>query len=545
MNHSKDSIEQYLATHLLREHPQASNPTHDFLVYLAAAARQGHLCVEVTSHTVRPSPNQIWQERQLSDTEPSRDIPTVSQIIQGAIKLPTALLTVALTPTTAISTPICRLNSRYYLHRNWIEETVFLYHLERVLKAIPEIIPDLDVIKEHVRARVASSQLQPEQGEAILCACKHTVSLISGGPGTGKTYTAGQFLQLFLEGLPVEERTSCQIAVAAPTGKAAAQLEASLARYCDYPIKAQTLHSLLRVRSDRTSLDDVRLQGADLFLIDEGSMIDLRMMAHLFASTKPGARIVLLGDKDQLPSIEAGNVFADLVHSQRCPCVQLQRSLRTDSEAILNVATSIRRGETENTLSQLSLRPLELSIIAEASTYFDFTQTDPEQLLSHCQQFRLLSPLRKGPWGVEEINRQMLQLCRQRSHSGHFFAPIMVTCNDDSTGLFNGEVGLLVNDEYAVFNTAQNGFKRISAALLPTYEYAYCMSVHKSQGSEFDTVWILLPEGSDVFGRELFYTAVTRAKKQIQVFGPAEVATSIINQKSERLSGIGEKSTIH
>ncbi len=532
----RDAIEQHIASHLLQAHPQASSSVHDFLVYLTAAARHGHLCVEVTENTVKPLPHRLWQEKFQLDSDPANEVPNIQSIIAGAGLIPADLLTEADSHTTDPATPLCRWGSRYYLHRHWTEETAFLHHLERVLQVPPRIMPNLSTIQNRVEALIATSELQPEQATAILCACEHPVALISGGPGTGKTYTAGQFVRLFLENLSAEERAACQIAVAAPTGKAASQLEASLTKYGAQQIQAQTLHALLRIRSDRTRLDEVRPHSADLFLIDEGSMIDLRMMAHLFASAKPGARIVLLGDKDQLPSIEAGNIFADLVRSGRCPCVQLQRSLRTESVAILTLASAIREGKVPSTLS---LRPLEPTLLTEAASYFDYTTEEPEQILRKYQQFRLLSPLRKGQWGMEETNRQLLQLCRQRNRASRFYVPIMITRNDDPTGLFNGEVGLLVNEEYAIFNTAKDGLRQISATLLPPYEYAYCMSVHKSQGSEFDTVWLLLPEGSEVFGREMFYTAVTRAKKQIQVWGSDLTAASIVAHKSERLSGIG------
>ncbi len=534
----KDQLEQRIAEQLLRDYPAAKPGSFDFLVYLIAAARQGHLCVEVTEDTVAPLPQLLGQERLILDSANGSHLPSVQQIIQGRRELPAELVTVVENHFKSVSTPICRFGSRYYLHRHWVEETTFLNHLERVLAHPPALMPDCEAVQLRLEGLIFSTELQLEQGEAIRCACAQTITLISGGPGTGKTYTAGQFLRLFLENLSQEQRQNFQVAVAAPTGKAAAQLQASLARYCQGPAYAQTLHALLRIKPNRNPAEVVRIHPADLFLIDESSMIDVSMMAQLFASLKPGARIVLLGDKDQLPSIEAGNVFADLVNSGRVPCVRLQRSLRTDSDSILCLASAIRMGDGADALAKLSLKTLEQALLKEAAVFFDWASDDPEQLLKHCQTFRLLSPLRKGPWGVDEVNRQLLQLCCQQAGQRNFYAPIMITCNDEGTGLFNGEVGLLLDGKYAFFSLPDGGFRKLSATFLPSFEYAYCMSVHKSQGSEFDTVWLLLPEGAEVFGREMFYTAVTRAKRQIQVWGSPEVATAAIAHKSERQSGI-------
>ena len=541
MSRIKNQLEERIAEQLLRDHPHATDSVFDFLLYLVTAARQGHLCVEVTANHVSPLPQRLWQERSLLDGATIDNIPSRQQIIQGAKQLPLALVTDLSDFAAPAFTPLCRLGSRYYLHRHWMEESAFLQSLNRILASRPSVKPDREMVQRKVDLLINAGKLQPEQGAAIRCACEQTVTLISGGPGTGKTYTAGQFMALFMEALSEEERDSLQIAVAAPTGKAAAQLEASLARYCTIPVRAQTLHSLLGIRPHRAEELEISPHPADLFLIDEGSMIDLRMMGQLFGAMKPGARIVLLGDEDQLPSVGSGNGFADLLRSNKVPSVQLQRSLRTESEAILSLASCIRKGDASEALSQLYLKPLGPSLFDEVAAIFDWPSEDPEELLAHGLKFRLLSPLRKGPYGVDELNGQLVLLCRRRNRWQTFYAPIMITRNDESTGLSNGEVGLLVSNEYALFRQSAGGIKKISAPFLPPFEYAYCMSVHKSQGSEFDVVWFVAPEGSEVFGRELFYTAVTRAKKQLQVWGEPEIISTLITQRSERLSSIGEK----
>jgi len=230
-------------------------------------------------------------------------------------------------------------------------------------------------------------------------------------------------------------------------------------------------------------------------------MIDAGMMARLFAAVKTGARLVLLGDAEQLPPVEAGGLFVDLTrHENVC---HLTRCLRTELQEIVSMAEAVKRGEIIPTKPLPSLKEL---VKMEGT---------------------ILTPLRRGPYGADALNRRCAA-----ARTGP--VPILITVNDRKLGLFNGDVGTL-EGECARFSEG----REISKSLLPAYEYAYVLSVHKSQGSEYDAVSILLPPGSERFGREMLYTAITRGRKKVDVYGDPSVVEAIVAKKTPRLSGLG------
>jgi len=417
--------------------------------------------------------------------------------------------------------------------------------------------PSISIERENAERCLKPSELLPEQISGVLNACESCLSLISGGPGTGKTYTAGELVRVVWELLPLEMRDRYKIALAAPTGKAASNLQQSLTRATErvesFPtLKAKTLHSLLGIREndDEDRDADAVILVEDLIIVDESSMIDVKMMRHLLKAIKPGARLVLLGDKDQLPPVEAGGLFADLINAVSERATVLNRCLRSELQGIVELSRAINQGnvqEVQDLLDQsaegIERRPHDLEEnLQEIVTYFPYLdpeRTRPEVLLESFQKFRVLSPLRQGPWGVEALNLAIAKRWKQRIGTREWMAmPIMITKNDRSSGLVNGEVGVLVTrsgmPHYAFFQ----GREVVDAVLLPPYEVAFCMSVHKSQGSEFDTVWLVVPEGSEKFGKELVYTGVTRARKKIIISSLEEILVGVLGKSSRRFSSL-------
>lgn len=569
-----------LADRLLRDHPSAGQEVALFLCHLSLAAKDGHLCIRIINDEVIPPITQIWQDDEGESPAPDLEEKLTEMIITGSKEIPVAIQTaIDQESTTVPRTPLCRKGNDFYLQRHWIFESLFIKHLKKHLKTPPALSIDQDKVVNTVEEMVQKGVLLKEQGRAIKMGCLNTLTLVTGGPGTGKTYTAGHLIRVFWESLPEEERRSCQVVLAAPTGKAAANLQRSLSRVAasltGFPaIQAKTLHALLNIRQSGEQQEVERL-AADLLIVDESSMIDLKMIALLFESLKPGSRLILLGDRHQLPSVEAGSVFIDLIRLHEAslphlniPCASLLVCLRAELKALIDFASLVNQGVPRCVLDSLSeqreegIRRLHFSternhaqkeFVAHVLPYFPSVlkhNQQPEDLLDLFQTIRLLSPMRKGPFGVEILNELIWdKISKSSPSSGWIAIPIMISVNDYRQELFNGETGVLVRrlplhamseDDYALFPPQKEGEKarRLPALLLPKYELAYCLSVHKSQGSEFDRVILVLPDGAEKFGREVFYTGITRARKKLEIYGADNVVLKTVEQQGGRLSGI-------
>ncbi len=420
-----DLVDHYFGRHFSKTHAL-------FLAYLLHATRQGHLCVYVDEEKLYPSLGEID-----------------SELIAQAKSLPDLPIVV-------------RHENRWYLKRSFDAEQTFQNH---VIRLRDQKVDCIDFQKD--------PSLNFEQGAAIEHAFSHALTLVCGGPGTGKTYTAATLIRHF----------PGSVLVAAPTGKAAANLRAALP---DCTVK--TLHALLYSKLD-----------AELIVIDEGSMIDAEMMAKLFAAIPEGARLVIFGDPNQLPPVEAGSLFTDLAQEGS---IVLTKCLRAELQEIIDLCEAVKRAEMIPYKPLPSVEELVTLIRGSSAT--------------------ILTPLRRGLYGAQYLN----QLVHQKDEG----APIMITANDTKIDLYNGDVGTLHGDE------AHFGQRRVPRYLLPPYTYAYVLSVHKSQGSEYEDVIVLLPEGSERFGKEMLYTAVTRAKKRVTLYAAEGVLEKVLLTQMKRLS---------
>ena len=442
------------------------------------------------------------------------------------------------------------------------------------------------------------------QRVAAVLAATRNFCLISGGPGTGKTTTVAKVLVILLEQLAASTQVP-RISLVAPTGKAAQRLTESLARsVSDLPtseaikthlrLKATTIHRALGYQP-RTPThfyhDLTRPLPADIVLVDEASMVDLALMTKLFEAVPARSRILLLGDKDQLASVEAGAILGDLFNEdaghgyskqtvQEClevgsdplplsdnafgprDCtVHLQRSYRYKAGGgIGQLALAIRTGDhtafhracddssiTWRAESRLSLGSLRASV--EAGYGSLMRAKSPEEKLEALDSFRILAAHRRGANGVEVVNRWTEELLTTAGYlagsSGSHYngRPIMIVQNDYNTDLFNGDVGVIhratdTGRFYAYFG-GSSGVRRVLASRLPPHETAYAMTVHKSQGTEFGSVCLVCPEhASKIFTRELLYTGVTRAKKFVELIGSDEVIATALKSRVRRASGL-------
>lgn len=427
-------------------------------------------------------------------------------------KLSITLSSPALAEKLALNPCLICADGQVYLERSW-------YILEKIngrLKELKEAPVELAIDQMSVGASLQALSLLPEQKAAIAHSLKASVSCIWGGPGTGKTYTAGWLVQLFSSFFP-----QAKIVLTAPTGKACANLSVSIQRACQRLFETKTLHALLGIRR----MDATRPRYApallpyDLLLVDESSMIDAALFLKLLEQVKPGARIVFLGDPNQLAPVEAGAPFAALVAANVHTAGKLITTKRQEEGDILTLANLVLAGAADAALdclsssSSLSFLSIDDEEAVVKRLYTHRPQLVPGDIAASfkaLQKTRILSPFRTGKFGIQHINELM------KTPS---FLPVLITQNDYHLNLTNGQVGLIDKtdayfEDFAAPALHPAQYRQIPEILLPAYEPAFCLSVHKSQGSEFDEVLLLLPEGSERFDRRLLYTAITRARKR-------------------------------
>lgn len=579
--------------------------------YLKAAAillsfltRQGHVCLDLSSYSNASLKISSRGEEKIID------LPTASEWAEH------------LKQSKIVGSPgefspfILDSEGRLYLHRYWQYEN----SLARF--ACRRLIAPLKTEFDWTQVRESLTALFPDppgeevdwQRVAALAALASRFLILTGGPGTGKTTTAIKIL-LFLLTIPGENIRS--IALAAPTGKAAARLtqavQDALSRMSPLPpiqdrIPAEifTLHRLLGAHPDSVM---ARYNASnplpyDLVLVDEASMIDLSLMSRLTQAVSDSTRLILLGDKDQLASIEPGRVFGDLTREGNSLCfsdnfrqlfysatndriesavnsnlmtnsiVLLQKNYRFSANSgIYLLSRAVNRGDEKEVLEIITNGAFPDLCWKDVKGEREFFELLHKTVLEHyapaCQvssaeeaasafpRFRILSPLRQGPRGVERLNRIVEDFLDAqkilRWHGGWYQGqPLMVIQNHYQLKLFNGDVGFVFwqagsqeNESESLqvfFPKVEGGFRMISPLRLPSHEPVYAMTVHKSQGSEFDEILLILPDRfSPPLSRELIYTALTRARRRIHIWGNPEILCQAVRSKVERRSGLSSQ----
>lgn len=494
--------------------------------------------------------------------------------------------------------------NRLYLYRYWAYEREVADDIVARLRDDPA-----DVDPARLRAGLdrlfPASTLRPDwQRIAAAASVLRRFTVISGGPGTGKTTTVIRALALLLE----QAGRSMRIGLAAPTGKAAARLQAvtravkgdlrvAAAVRDAIPDEASTIHRLLGWRGRSAEVRHTRDDPLDLdvVVVDEASMVDLALMAKVMRAIPRTARLILVGDQDQLASVEAGAVLGDICRGAggfsaafrrrlvaatgddpgggdgapliRDAVVQLRYSHRFGAQGgIDQVARLVNHGNGRDAFELLaegglpdatwrtvrSSRDLRqaLATTVEDQVGEVFLAEGPDAALTALERSRLLCAHRGGPFGVEAVNRiveDRLEAARLLKRQGTWYRgrPILVTSNDYHLRLFNGDLGIVWPDAEAdgplrVHVRGGEGIlRRFAPARLPAHETAFAATVHKSQGSEADRIVLILPaEPSAVMTRELIYTGISRARSRVEVWGTREAFERAVARRITRSSGL-------
>ncbi|PUE59934.1 exodeoxyribonuclease V subunit alpha [Limnohabitans curvus] len=553
---------------LLNSKQPSDDPRHLWLAALTSHQwGRGHACLDLATLQTQAAALLGWNDEQTS-TLPA-------DLHQAANTLPW---------TQGDASPLVLTEdtqgARLYLRRAWTAEQNIRQNIAQRLALPCDVPADL---QQRLDALFTPTNNGEPDMQRLACevAAQNRITLITGGPGTGKTTTVVKLLSLLVG----TSSRDLQIHLAAPTGKAAARLTESISNaltqmpadvQARIPTQAQTLHRLLQTNSKATQLHQL---ATDVVVVDEASMIDLEMMARLLQAVPPTARLILLGDKDQLASVEAGAVMSQLctgsllqhqtvtlVHSHRfdaksgigqwartvnadvadnTPALKALWNAAPDWLATLPLQQTIEGDAAEPDVTRLQLTSASDPKLAVGLRYgwrnwlalldahrpSKTTQTAPcsdaqaAALLKAFTEFCVLCAVREGPLGVVQLNAHVelaLGLGQSAWYAGR---PVMVTRNDYALELMNGDIGLCLPGPDGVLRVAfpavDGGVRWVMPSRLDSVETVFAMTVHKSQGSEFTHVLLVIPAlESPVLTRELVYTGLTRARQRLTVWAP-------------------------
>ncbi|MDO4626854.1 MAG: exodeoxyribonuclease V subunit alpha [Pasteurellaceae bacterium] len=610
-----------------------AKPVQDLAVLLAAlcnhALQQGNSClflsqIDYFGLTYRTEFHTYLAE--IKQKLPSDDPNEWIALLQSHIAF-------TFSPTEKIA-PLVWQGQALYFYRSWQDEkevaVYFLSHLDRAKTAVKNSFEFCGAeLKKQIQSILAQLFHQDPQSQwqeiAVATALVKQFCLISGGPGTGKTFTVARILVALQQLALQQHQQPLRIALAAPTGKAAARLTESIERELTHlnleqplkaiiPTQAQTLHRLLgrKMFDDRCRFNAKNPLPIDLLIVDEASMIDLALMTKLLQALHPETRVILLGDKDQLASVESGSILnelgqfitqdyrpeftqylkdvtgyelpsnsdADLIRDnlvhlqqsrrfgQNSGIGQLARSVNemavqkswqlfTQKQyADIQLIEFIDNQENELAFQKHCLQQVLLQAVAGYTDYLnqikcvlnDKKLLDDDvvgEIFQRFNQVQVLACIRSGYLGVEHLNQAIADCLREKglvdfkqSRDWYIGKPIMITQNDSNVGLFNGDIGLYLGDNRVWFVTGK-GYKAVPISRIPNYEVAFAMTVHKSQGSEFEHCLFVLPtQFSPVLSKELIYTALTRAKLKLTVFTTQSIWKKAVKTPIQRQSGL-------
>ncbi|OGV35061.1 MAG: exodeoxyribonuclease V subunit alpha [Lentisphaerae bacterium GWF2_45_14] len=491
---------------------------------------------------------------------------------------------------------------RLYLYKYWRCENSLAERIVRKIKSVSPK-PDYDILRNLLDKYFPPrgvSKAPDLQKLAAFMAVRSNFTLISGGPGTGKTTTASKILAILYE---LSGGVGAPVVLAAPTGKAASRLSESITKIKaspDFPEeiknampdKAYTVHRLLGsipgkpgfIHNEENPID------AGTIVVDEASMISLPLMSRLMDAVGEDTRIIMLGDKDQLSSVEAGSVLADFCEAMETETLSvglssvyrqitgevlpsagneppgkipdaaiiLTESMRFKNlEGIGALASEVNSGNADRVLAilksaeypGLSLQGLPPASRLEKAVSEFISETylrllgaeSPAEALRIFNSLRILCARKSGSYGADTVNRLIEKHIGHEPGTFYHGRPVMVARNDYGTGLHNGDVGIIwkTGDALLACFPDRDGIKNFIPGMLPAHETAFAMTIHKSQGSEFNSILMIMPEKeSPLLTRELVYTGITRAREKVLIWGSEAVIKYAVGSRTFRDSGL-------
>ncbi|GAB5378752.1 MAG: hypothetical protein Alis3KO_03140 [Aliiglaciecola sp.] len=536
---------------------------------------------------------------------------------------------VATRPKEQMSQPIVLEHNQGYLRRYYDYEVALSAVIQRRLSKkidldigylkhlLDQLFPAASSVNKHVEESIDWQKV------AVCVAASQSFSVITGGPGTGKTTTVAKLLAV-LQGLQPKDARPLTIKLVAPTGKAAARLSESLigakkilpeSFQSTLDAQSSTIHRLLgvKIRSVEFKHNRSNPLHLDVLIVDEASMVDLPLMCKLLDALPPQARVVLLGDHNQLSSVETGSVLYDICQSAKAAehtaqfsqhmsdlisaaagidikyigrnnnskeesyspmqdaLVTLRKSHRfSDASEIGQLSKAVINGQIDASLTLLAkgeqtrwhqhatVNDLVQRFAANLHGYFDAIQSgDVTKAFAQLEKQQILCAFKTGEWGVENINHKIEhELVKQgvielgeADYAGH---GIMLSSNDHNLGLFNGDIGIVMPDpenpqlNKAWFKEGPDNIRGVLLSRLPPYDTVYAMTIHKSQGSEFQTIHLCLPDyvaahHNASLSRELFYTGLTRARESFHLYSKKDVLLNCLTSHCRRSSGLSQR----
>ncbi len=554
---------------------------------LSSRLEEGHICI-YKDDAILPSDDTSWQDWQKSPwTGNPQDL----------------------------TKPIIIDSDRIYLQKYWTYETTIITKIKNLLSSQLKL-PDDKIIDLHFTHPnlypVDNTRPFPEgidwQGVAALHAIKYRFTIITGGPGTGKTTTVARILSLKFDQSP-----NLKVALTAPTGKAAARMNDSLLAASDRfhplvandakmpPIEASTVHRLLKYHPESRKFrhDKDHPLPYDLVIVDESSMMDISLFSALMTAIPDDGQLILLGDSHQLTSVGAGTIFGDLCHSSPMVNAFDEHDLQWYNAYLKKrKSLTLKKKSTGNSLldghiiqlmrshrfdPQKGIGLFSKSVLADQVSprdiYHPFSNGQDPQMhiidhlddpvfakhlkdyetiakeddittaLKNLSLIRTLCATHEGDRGTKAVNEKIKNHLRSKGLAGHenfifHNQPIMITKNDYNLGLFNGDEGLIRKDhvtgQYLAYFLDGSTYRTFPPAIIGDFVTAYAITIHKSQGSEYKTVIIILPGDPEhrLLTKNLLYTGVTRAKEKVILVGSQESILHAASRKTQRISGI-------